>query len=83
MSNPITMFAIIGIGMFAIIGTPTVVSNIYSLNNIKSKRVGNGQHGNARFATERKIKKYTHSTLSSESMAKNAGQIYRREPWLE
>lgn len=57
MNNPITMLVIIGAGMFAIIGTLTIVSNIYSLNNIKSKRVGNGQHGNARFATEREIKK--------------------------
>ena len=57
MNNPITMFVVIGLGMFAIIGTLTVVSNMYSLNNIKNKRVGNGQHGNARFATEREIKK--------------------------
>ena len=57
LNNPITMLVIIGAEMFAIIGTLTIVSNIYSLNNIKSKRVGNGQHGNARFATEREIKK--------------------------
>ena len=42
LNNPITMFVIIGLGMFAIIGTLTVVSNMYSLNNIKNKRVGNG-----------------------------------------
>lgn len=42
--------------MFALIGTLTVVSNIYSLNTIKNKRVGHGQHGNARFATEKEIR---------------------------
>ncbi|WP_289264632.1 type IV secretory system conjugative DNA transfer family protein, partial [Dubosiella newyorkensis] len=31
--------------------------NIYSLNGIKNKKVGHGQHGNARFATEKEIKK--------------------------
>ena len=57
MNSPITMLILIGCGMFAIIGMLTVLSNVYSLNNIKNKRVGHGQHGNARFATEREIKK--------------------------
>lgn len=57
LENPITMLIIICMGMFAIIGTLTVLSNVYSLNNIKNKRVGHGQHGNARFATEKEIKR--------------------------
>lgn len=57
MNNSVTTLLIIGVIMFALIGTLTVVSNIYSLNTIKSKRVGHGQHGNARFATEKEIKK--------------------------
>ena len=57
MNNSITTLIIIGVVMFALIGTLTVVSNIYSLNTIKSKKVGHGQHGNVRFATDKEIKK--------------------------
>lgn len=35
----------------------TVFSYIYSLNRIKSKTVGDGQHGTARFATKNEIRK--------------------------
>ena len=35
----------------------TVFSYIYSLNSIKSKTVGDGQHGTARFATKGEIRK--------------------------
>lgn len=35
----------------------TVFSYIYSLNSIKSKTVGHGQHGTARFATKSEIRK--------------------------
>ena len=57
MNSSVTTLIIIGVIMFALIGTLTVVSNIYSLNTIKNKRVGHGQHGNARFATEKEIRK--------------------------
>ena len=57
MNGSVTTLIIIGVIMFALIGTLTVVSNIYSLNTIKNKKVGHGQHGNARFATEKEVKK--------------------------
>ena len=57
MNNSVITLIIMGAVMFAVIGILTVVSNIYSLNNIKNKRVGHGQHGNARFATEKEVKK--------------------------
>lgn len=41
---------LVAAGMFAIIGGITLVSHIYNLNEIKSKTVGDGQHGTARFA---------------------------------
>lgn len=47
--------------MFAFLGGITVFSHIYNLNRIKSKTVGDGQHGTARWATkseERKIYKH-------------------------
>lgn len=48
---------LIGGGMFAIIGGITVISHIYNLDAIKSKTVGDGQHGTARFATKSELRK--------------------------
>ena len=48
---------LIGVGMFAIIGGITVISHIYNLNAIKSKTVGDGQYGTARFATKSELRK--------------------------
>ena len=51
----------IGVVMFALIGGITIVSHIYNLNSIKSKTVGDGQHGTARFLTNAEKKKvYNH-----------------------
>lgn len=55
--NGITQLIIIGVIMFALIGFLTAWSNMYSLNSIKNKKVGHGQHGNARFATEKEVKR--------------------------
>ena len=57
MNSPVITLILIGTAMFAIIGFLTIWSNVYSLNGIKNKKVGHGQHGNARFATEKEIKK--------------------------
>ena len=43
--------------MFAVIGGITLVSHLYNLNGIKSKTVGDGQHGTARFATKSEIRR--------------------------
>lgn len=48
---------IVAASMFAIIGGITLVSHIYNLNNIKSKTVGDGQHGTARFSTKGELRK--------------------------
>ena len=42
--------------MAFILGGITLLSYIYSLNQIKSKTVGDGQHGTARWATRKEIK---------------------------
>lgn len=55
MNNAKTLI-IICAAMFGLIGFLTTWSNIYSLNDIKNKRTGHGQHGNARFATEKEIR---------------------------
>lgn len=60
MDNTIILI-LVATGMFAIIGGITLISHIYNLNEIKSKTVGDGQHGTARFSTKgelRKIYKY-------------------------
>lgn len=43
--------------MFAVLGLISLLAHIYNLNNIKSKTVGDGQHGTARFADKREIRK--------------------------
>ena len=50
-----------GLGMFAVIGVLAMLAHYYTLNGIKSRTVGDGQYGTARFATEDEIKKtYVH-----------------------
>ena len=56
MSN-LTTLIVLGAVMFAVLGGITLLSHIYSLNNIKSKTVGDGQHGTARFASKSEIRR--------------------------
>ena len=42
--------------MASVIGCLTLLNNRYTLSNIKSKTVGDGQHGTARWATEKEIR---------------------------
>ena len=52
---------IISVVMFTVLGTISVLSHIYNLNNIKSKTVGDGQHGTARWARDDEIRQtYKH-----------------------
>lgn len=55
--NGIYIMIFISAIMFAIIGGITIVSHIYNLNSIKSKTVGDGQHGTARFSTKAELRK--------------------------
>lgn len=41
--------------MFLVIGGLSLLAHYYTLNGIKSKTVGDGQHGVARFATKKEI----------------------------
>ena len=50
-----------GLGMFAIIGGLSMLSYHYTLSGIKSRTVGDGQHGTARWATDKEIRQtYAH-----------------------
>lgn len=42
--------------MFAVIGGLSLLAHYYTLNGIKSRTVGDGQHGTARFASKREVK---------------------------
>ena len=74
MSN-ITTLIVVGAVMFAVLGGVTLLSHIYSLNSIKSRTVGDGQHGTARWATKREIRKtYKHISFTPDkwrTQAKN------------
>ena len=59
--------------MLVVIGGVTLLSHIYSLNSIKAKTVGNGQHGTARWATKAETAKtYKHIPFTPEQ-AKEKG----------
>ena len=77
MSN-VTTLIVVGAVMFAVLGGVTLLSHIYSLNSIKSRTVGDGQHGTARWATKREIRKtYKHIPFTPDkwrTQAKNGQQ---------
>lgn len=56
MDNTIILI-LVAAGMFAVIGGITLFSHIYNLNEIKSKTVGDGQHGTARFANKGELRR--------------------------
>lgn len=56
MDNLWILFAAAGV-MVTIIGGLALLGDHYTLNNIKSKTVGDGQHGTARWATDTEIRK--------------------------
>lgn len=50
-----------GLGMFAVIGGLSMLAHYYTLDGIKSRTVGDGQYGTARFASEKEIQQtYSH-----------------------
>ena len=57
----ITTLIIVAAVMACTLGGVTLLAYVYNLNHIKSKTVGDGQHGTARWATKPEIKKiYAH-----------------------
>ena len=46
--------------MFSVIGGLSLLAHYYTLNGIKSKTVGDGQHGVARFATKKEVERTYH-----------------------
>lgn len=65
--QPVVMLILMGAGMFAVIGGISLLSHYYTLNGIKSRTVGDGQHGTARFVTEKEIREtYAHVPYEPE-----------------
>ena len=52
----ITGLIIVGAVMALVLGGATLLSHRYSLNRIRSRTVGDGQHGTARWARRREIR---------------------------
>lgn len=53
--------------MFTVIGGLSLLAHYYTLNGIKSRTVGDGQHGTARFATRQEVKvTYKHIPFQPE-----------------
>lgn len=71
--SSVTTLIIVGAVMFCVLGGVTLLSHIYSLNNIKSRTVGDGQHGTARWATKAEIKRtYIHISFTPKRWRKQA-----------
>ena len=69
----ITILIIAAAAMIFTLGGVSLLAHIYTLNNIKSKTVGDGQHGSARWATRSEIKRfYRHIPFTPDKWRKQA-----------
>ena len=69
-SQIITLIAA-ALTMFGVIGLLSLLAHYYTLNGIKSKTVGDGQHGTARWATKKEIhRNYTEIPYEPEKWRK-------------
>ena len=69
----ITILIIAAAAMACALGGVSLLAHVYTLNNIKSKTVGDGQHGSARWATRGEIKKvYRHIPFTPNKWRKQA-----------
>lgn len=64
-----------GIAVFAVFGLITMANQMYNLDGIKSKTVGDGQHGTARWATKAEIRStYKHIPFTPEKWRRQAAE---------
>ena len=69
----ITILIIAAAAMIFTLGGVSLLAHVYTLNNIKSKTVGDGQHGSARWATKSEIKRvYRHIPFTPDKWRKQA-----------
>ena len=71
----LTTLILVAVGMFGLLTAIPLISHMYNLNHIKSKTVGDGQHGTARWATKGEIRKtYRHVPFTPEKWRKEAAE---------
>ncbi len=64
---------IIAATMMCVLGGITLLAYVYNLNHIKSKTVGDGQHGTARWANKGEIKRtYEHIPYTPDKWREQA-----------
>ena len=73
MPESVTPLIAVGVVIVLFIVLLSVLTNNYSLNGIKSKTVGDGQHGTARWATTQEIKK-TYASVPFDVASWRAGK---------
>jgi type IV secretion system protein VirD4 len=71
MQEKVTILIAAAAMMFFVIGGLSLLAHYYTLNGIKSRTVGDGQHGTARFATKKEIQQtYRHILFRPKSWRK-------------
>ena len=71
--SSITKLIVVAALMMAVLGVIPLIAHIYNLNHIKSKTVGDGQHGTARWATSKEIKQtYRHVPFTPKKWREQA-----------
>ena len=73
MPESVTPLIAVGVVIVLFIVLLSVLTNNYSLNGIKSKTVGDGQHGTARWATTQEVKK-TFASVPFDVVSWRAGK---------
>ena len=69
----VTILIIAATAMACTLGGISLLAHVYTLNSIKSKTVGDGQHGSARWATKSEIKRvYRHIPFTPDKWRKQA-----------
>ena len=69
----ITILIIAATAMACTLGGVSLLAHVYTLNSIKSKTVGDGQHGSARWATKSEIKRvYKHIPFTPDKWREQA-----------
>ena len=79
-SSNIGILVAAGLGMFAVIGGLAMLSYHYTLGSIKSRTVGDGQHGTARWATEQEIRS-SYALVPFRVADWRAGICRKRKAW--
>ena len=73
--NGLPILILVSVAMFALLTAIPLITQHYNLNHIKSKTVGDGQHGTARWATKSEIRKtYPHIPFTPEQWRREAAE---------